>query len=490
MSTGKLKGWLSSSSKLVAASAQLAKKQAELATLNNVTLPRLYHAIGKRLIGSSNLPPDLVPHREKIRELEAAIAKKTEEPKADPTAGFAAKAKHLAQQAASKTAKATADAAATVKIQAAYVSLGRQAVEKYGSKALPEDLRERHEAAVQKRSSLVASIADLSSVPRKTFLTPRRVALIGVAICALLALVVVRSAAGWLFDAPSPAAVGIMASRTEHTTRGQSISDDSPDEDPSHTIRENPLRSLVRVPRGKDRDPGWTVQTLHRTFRFQNLNNSSDLGRLLYAYKSGGIGIWQSNNGLIDSLEAYGLPNTDWRSQAAIPAWQGPGSEDPPFVDVGKDEKGTRVCLSPIEITDDLLCSVSFVVIDNSRSARAAPIDFLATQVELYGGKKFRLKSSDVIRNDTFVDFWSSTSHARYTVSRWRDNGGVGHITVQTYAPLLFEVLNRDPDFMFIENLKIALSPRFQKGCRELCDKVMELRTAQGQNNPPECRAP
>lgn len=177
MISERIKGWLSTSSKMVAASARLAKKQAELATLNNVTLPRLYHAIGKRVIRSANLPADLVHHRQRIQDLEAAIAAKPEQPKQDAAVGFTAKAKQLAQQAASTTAKATADTASKVKIQAAYVALGKQAIEIYGAQALPQELREQFDLAMQQRDELVKeSRAPKGEGSKQPMLSRRRLA--------------------------------------------------------------------------------------------------------------------------------------------------------------------------------------------------------------------------------------------------------------------------------------------------------------------------
>lgn len=240
MHTERLKGWLSSSSKMVAASAQLAKKQAELTTLNSVTLPRLYHAIGKRLVGSPNLPPDLVPHREKIRELEAAIATKPEEPKSEPASGFAAKAKQLAQQAASKTAKATADAAATVKIQAAYVTLGKQAIEKYGPKALPQDLREQYDSAMHKQADLTGELTALKGTSGNRLVTPGRLAVIGSVACLLLGLWTLRGITGWLFPSPSYIPVAVTSHR-DHAVAQTQPSDEQTsatdsDDDESSTI--------------------------------------------------------------------------------------------------------------------------------------------------------------------------------------------------------------------------------------------------------------
>jgi hypothetical protein len=123
--------------KLFGTAAKLAQKQAELATLNNVTLPKLYRGIGKKIVGLDKLPPDLVPHREKISALEAGISTKPEEPEAASADGFAAKVKQLAQQTARKASKGSADAIATMQIQTALIALGKQAADNYGNKAVP-----------------------------------------------------------------------------------------------------------------------------------------------------------------------------------------------------------------------------------------------------------------------------------------------------------------------------------------------------------------
>jgi hypothetical protein len=147
--------------KLFGTAAKLAQKQAELAKLNNVTLPKVYHAIGKRIVGSDKLPADLEHHRQRIRQLEAGIAATPEEIKRDPAGGFAAKAKQFAQQAAQKAAKATGDATATVQIQAAYVALGKEAVEKYGDKAVPKEFQSSLSDALRARASLEDDIRRL-----------------------------------------------------------------------------------------------------------------------------------------------------------------------------------------------------------------------------------------------------------------------------------------------------------------------------------------
>lgn len=195
----RLKGWFASSSRFVASSARLAKKQAELATLNNVTLPRLYHAIGKRVIRSANLPADLVHHRQRIQDLEASIAAKPEQPKQDAAVGLAAKAKQFAKQAASTTVKATSDTASKVKIQAAYVALGKQAIETYGVQALPQELREQYESIRHKQVALSDEIGAIASTRSKKFFSYGRLAIIGTCLFLLLGFVGLRATGNWLF---------------------------------------------------------------------------------------------------------------------------------------------------------------------------------------------------------------------------------------------------------------------------------------------------
>ncbi|MCE9632122.1 MAG: hypothetical protein K8S94_15580 [Planctomycetia bacterium] len=190
MSESQMKENAAAVRKLLGTTAKLAQKQAALAALNNVTLPKIYHAIGKKIFGIEKLPPELSSHREKIRGLEARIAARPPEPTAPPAEGFAAKAKHLAQQAAQKASKASADAAASMQIQAAYVTLGREAVERYGEKAVPKDLIAGLSEARQSREALEKEIAVLKEASKFGILTPMR-ALIGTLTLAALLLVYV-----------------------------------------------------------------------------------------------------------------------------------------------------------------------------------------------------------------------------------------------------------------------------------------------------------
>jgi hypothetical protein len=206
MADSRLKENAAAVKKLFGTAAQLAQKQAALATLNNVTLPKLYHAIGKRIVGLEKLPPDLLPHRDRIRALEAAIATKPEEPATAPAEGFAAKAKQLAQAAAQKASKASSDAAATMQIQAAYVALGKDAVEKYGDKAVPKQLVPELESAKSRAKELSTEIEALGAASAVGFLTPRRAAIAGLCLAALLVAVTARSVGRMVFGGSAPRA--------------------------------------------------------------------------------------------------------------------------------------------------------------------------------------------------------------------------------------------------------------------------------------------
>lgn len=189
MSESQLKENAAAVTKLFGTAAKLAQKQAALTTLNNVTLPKLYHAIGKKIIGLEKLPPDLVSYRDRIRSLEAGIAAKPEEPVAAPAEGFAAKAKHLAQQAAQKASKASANAAATMQIQATYVSLGKAAIDKYGEKAIPKEMADDFRKLHESRNALNAEIESLAAASHVGVLTPKRI-LVGVVAVGCLCLAI------------------------------------------------------------------------------------------------------------------------------------------------------------------------------------------------------------------------------------------------------------------------------------------------------------
>jgi hypothetical protein len=195
MNTEKLRTWFSNSSRMVALSAALAQKQATLTKINSVSLPRAYHAIGKRVVSTKNLPTDLVPFRDKITQLKASMIAQPEQPRAEEVGGFANKAKQLA----AKASKAAGDTAAVVQLQAAYVALGKQAVEKYGEKAIPKEVVEEYRSLITQRDTLKVEVESLGFAPGQGFVTPKRLAIAGTLVCLLVAVTVVRSTASWFF---------------------------------------------------------------------------------------------------------------------------------------------------------------------------------------------------------------------------------------------------------------------------------------------------
>jgi len=238
-------------------------------------------------------------------------------------------------------------------------------------------------------------------------------------------------------------------------------------------------------------NPGWAIQVCRRMMyeKGQGLNLETDLGRLLDAYEKGRCS-WTSTEGVKQTFEDVGLflPNIDWNRKEAVPAWKGQGAPQEPFIRVEKEPAGARVGFSPMNVADDLLCSVSFLVLDDTpANADDKGIDFLAGQIEFYGGRKFQLTNPIAIHSASAVDFWNSQKHKRYSVTQWAPME-IGRISPQVYGPLLFDAIDSEPDFLFVSAEKIELPPEFRAGCRQLCDKVLELRKEAGQVNPPRCR--
>lgn len=183
------------SKSLLGTAATLAKKKAELAALNNVTLPRIYQQIGKRIAGLAKVPPNLATHVERIRQLQAAMAASAVEAGTGSDGGFAAKAKQLAQ----KAAKATSDAAATVQLNSALATLGREAVLKYGEKAVPKELAAQLATLTAKQQELNDEIVSLEASHTGGIVTPRRLVVAGTVCGVLLGGVVLMRTVGSLF---------------------------------------------------------------------------------------------------------------------------------------------------------------------------------------------------------------------------------------------------------------------------------------------------
>lgn len=188
---------------MLGTAATIAKKQAELASVNNVALPRLYQQIGRRIVGLAKLPPVLTSHVERIRQLEASIAAAPPDVGTGSETGFAAKAKQFAQ----KAAKATSDAASSIQLNAAYAALGREAVTKFGEKAVPKELAAELASLTTKQQELSAAIAALEATHSGGFLTPKRIVLAGTLCGILLGGFVLVRGVGAIFGSGQPKAM-------------------------------------------------------------------------------------------------------------------------------------------------------------------------------------------------------------------------------------------------------------------------------------------
>lgn len=182
--------------------ASLAKKKAELAALNNVTLPRVYQSIGRKIAGLAKLPPALAEQVTRIRQLEAAVAAGPVDSPATGESGFAAKAKQLAQ----KAAKATADAATGIQITSAYMTLGREAVRQFGEKAVPKEYKAEFTTLNAQQESLTAEIKQLEETHSGGIVTPKRLVLAGMLVAVLFGGVVLIRGVGSLLGSGAPKA--------------------------------------------------------------------------------------------------------------------------------------------------------------------------------------------------------------------------------------------------------------------------------------------
>lgn len=174
--------------------ARLTQKQAALTTLNTVTFPRLYHAIGKRLVAVDKLPPDLEKHRSTIRDMEAALSQQADDVETGVTTGLAAKAKVLAQQAVKKASKISADTSTHMHLLAAYAAMGKDAVLKYGDKVIPQNLKAEFAAASEQRRLYETELASLHSASRSFLGKAKRA---GMLVCLLG---VILAGAGTVFS--------------------------------------------------------------------------------------------------------------------------------------------------------------------------------------------------------------------------------------------------------------------------------------------------
>jgi len=162
----------------------LIAKQTERTKLLNVTLPHHYHCLGKHLFGSRQYADEFATLYQNIDALLGQIKTletgHANEPKAE---GIAAKA-----TAAAKTAQyAVQGKTLKMKLGHALAELGKAAFEKHGEGSGQEELIRPIANAKLRAEQLATEIAQISKASAGQILTPKRIAIGGVAVvCVVL----------------------------------------------------------------------------------------------------------------------------------------------------------------------------------------------------------------------------------------------------------------------------------------------------------------
>ena len=222
---------------LLLASTAYARKKASLTKLYATTFPGLHYRMGKQIASLAETPSGLEDGVAKIRRLEESLAvggaasvevgdeKGDAKPSsfANKVVGVVGNVKAAAKQFSRR-----------VQLNAACVWLGRQAVEKFGEKAPPQELQEELFAALHKAEALRAEVDALSKSARIGICTPGRLAFGGAAVALLLLFIAGRTFSGASSADRSASAVEPEAtsSRTDDTPRQASSNSRTNDVDP------------------------------------------------------------------------------------------------------------------------------------------------------------------------------------------------------------------------------------------------------------------
>jgi len=162
------------------AAAQLVAKQTERTKLTAITLPSAYRALGKEIHGEDRFRADFADIYQRIDGHRAQI-KTLQTPSAEAE-GFAQKAKAVAK-AANDAVHAQA---LKVKVNHAYADLGKAVFEKHGEKSGPAELLQPILNTHARLDTLDAAIHQLSQSQPGQVLSPKRIALGGVALVVLV----------------------------------------------------------------------------------------------------------------------------------------------------------------------------------------------------------------------------------------------------------------------------------------------------------------
>ena len=169
---------------------QLVAKQAEKTKLTTVTLPAAYRELGRHVFDEGRLRNDLASNFEAIDRLNSEIAQLAEKP-----------ADFDAQQAIAEKAKAMANSAKRTaqrkvfeqKLALAYAGLGKTAFEQHGEACGPANLVSHVTEHQARLETLDAEIAELTRAGQGQVWTPKRIAIAGGCVAAVLCVVVLWS---------------------------------------------------------------------------------------------------------------------------------------------------------------------------------------------------------------------------------------------------------------------------------------------------------
>lgn len=168
------------------AAAQIIANQAERTKLTQITLPNAYRTLGRHVHGAGSLRVDFADTYGKIDALLADIAKlKATGPAVD---GVKKKVMAVAKAARNKTHAH----ALQVKLSHEYIELGKAAFEKHRDNSGPPNVVKPILNCLALLEALAAEIADVSKSEPGAFLTPKRIAVGGLGVAALLLLLVAK----------------------------------------------------------------------------------------------------------------------------------------------------------------------------------------------------------------------------------------------------------------------------------------------------------
>ena len=175
------------------AAGQLIAKQAERTKLLKITLPGLCYALGKHIYAEGKFRDEFPANYQTIDSLSEQIkAVETWSSGAPGPNDFMALAK-----ATGKSAKGSVQVKAlTMKLSHDLTELGKTVFERHGEQSGPEQLAQPTVAAQARVAVLDADIGQLSQANQGQMLTPKRIAIGGVALVCIVCLLVMAAISG------------------------------------------------------------------------------------------------------------------------------------------------------------------------------------------------------------------------------------------------------------------------------------------------------